>query len=212
MSIKNIQKIFLAFGILLFIVGIKGADKLSSTNFDAALIIGIVSCVIGFFCILAGMATIADKSHVKSEKDISEGEAPISIYDCTHVNGLVQFSGEGELRIFVDRLEFSVGGTQYTLPIERIISADILTQKQTEYIITQKLSHAVLGGLVFGDVGALIGGMPKSKAIETTEENLVITYEKDEEAKFIVLKNLPCEKVIRTIKQYVHLKPQHVDL
>lgn len=148
------------------------------------------------------------------EEQKEKGISPIFESNCTHISGLASFTAEGKIRIYVDRIHFTVAGTHYELPIERIRSADILTQKQTEYVSTSNMGRIILSGLLFGELGMLISA---ERAVDDrertiTEENLVITYEKDGEAKFIVLKNLPCDKVIREIKKLVTLTPRHVDL
>lgn len=148
------------------------------------------------------------------EEQKEKGISPIFESNCTHISGLASFTAEGKIRIYVDRIHFTVAGTHYELPIERIRSADILTQKQTEYVSTSNMGRIILSGLLFGELGMLISA---ERAVDDrertiTEENLVITYEKDGEAKFIVLKNLPCDKVIREIKKLVTLTPRHVEL
>lgn len=106
-----------------------------------------------------------------------------------------------------------MAGAHYELPIERVRSADILTQKQTDTVYKEHFGRTLLAGLIFGELGALIS-IERSGEEEITviEKNLVITYEKDGEAKFIVLKNLPCDKVIRGLKKLVTLTPRHVKL
>ncbi len=76
------------------------------------------------------------------------------------------------------------------------------------------MGRIILSGLLFGELGMLISA---ERAVDdrertVTEENLVITYEKDGEAEFIVLKNLPCGKVIRELEKLVTLTPRHVKL
>lgn len=147
------------------------------------------------------------------EEQKEKGISPIFESNCTHISGLASFTAEGKIRIYVDRIHFTVAGTHYELPIERIRSADVLTQKQTDTVYKEHFGRTLLAGLIFGELGALIS-IERSGEEEITviEKNLVITYEKDGEAKFIVLKNLPCDKVIREIKKLVPLTPRQVKL
>lgn len=209
---NNTNRILFILGLLILIIGLIIIKMFPPTDPTEKLYVEFsLFAVISPFIIL-WVYELTKKSDKKQKQKIANGILPILESNCTHISGLASFVAEGTIKVFVDKLKFSVGGIYYSLPIERIVSAEIMTQKQTEYITTQKLSRAVLGGLVFGDIGALIGGMPKSEAIETTEENLVITYTKDDDVEFIVLKNLPCKKVIRAIEQNVDLKPRHIDL
>lgn len=212
---NNKHRIFLILSVLTFIIGPLLADNklkwlIDTTGYESAIAIGALIIWAIFF--LMWFLPVAHNAEEKHKKEMKNGTAPIFESKCTHLSGLASFVAEGNIKVFTDRVEFSAGNTHYSLPINRIVSADIMTQKQTEYITTQKLSRAVLGGLVFGDIGVLIGGAPKSEAVEITEKNLVITYTKDDDVQFIVLKNLPCNKVIRAIEQNVNLSPRHVEL
>lgn len=152
---------------------------------------------------------------IETEEEKKEnGISPIFASNCTHISGLASFTAEGNIRIYVDRIHFTVAGTHYELPIERIRSADILTQKQTDTVLNENFGRTFLAMLLFGELGALLSieHAFKEKEITITEENLVITYEKDGEAKFIVLKNLPCDKVIRELEKLVTLTPGQVKL
>lgn len=210
---KNKHRIFLLLGILTLVIGSIRLEHLKPTmDIRDYNHMGVVVILVGFSLIFVWAMIAAFKAEEKHEKEVAKGTVPIFESNCTHISGLASFTAEGKIRIYVDRIHFTVAGTHYELPLERIRSADILTQKQTEYITTQKLGRAVLGGLIFGDIGALIGSMPKSTAIETTEENLVISYTKEDNIEFIVLKNLPCNKVIHAIEQNAILAPIHVDL
>lgn len=185
---------------------------IDTSGYEIAIALGGVLIWSIFFGIWFFLLTSGAEERQK--KAVERGDAPSFESNCTHISGLASFTAEGKIRIYVDRIHFTVAGTHYELPIERIRSADILTQKQTEYVSTSNMGRILLSGLLFGELGMLISA---ERAVDDrertiTEENLVITYEKDGEAKFIVLKNLPCDKVIREIKKLVTLTPRHVEL
>lgn len=185
---------------------------IDTSGYEIAIALGGVLIWSIFFGIWFFLLTSGAEERQK--KAVERGDAPSFESNCTHISGLASFTAEGKIRIYVDRIHFTVAGTHYELPIERVRSADILTQKQTEYVSTSNMGRIILSGLLFGELGMLISA---ERAVDDrertiTEENLVITYEKDGEAKFIVLKNLPCDKVIREIKKLVTLTPRHVDL
>lgn len=209
------HRIFLLLGSLTLIIGCIVAEKLKPTiTLEEYNHIGIGVMLVGFSLIFIWAFIAAIKAEGNHDKDVQQGKAPVFESSCTHISGLASFTAEGKIRIYVDRIHFTVAGTHYELPIERIRSADILTQKQTEYVSTSNMGRIILSGLLFGELGMLISA---ERAVDDrertiTEENLVITYEKDGEAKFIVLKNLPCDKVIREIKKLVPLTPRQVEL
>lgn len=98
--------------------------------------------------------------------------------------------------------------------MERVRSVDVLTQEQTEYVSNSNMGRIILSGLLFGELGMLISAerAVNNRERTITEENLVITYEKDGEARFIALKDLPYEQIIREIKKYVTLTPTSIEL
>lgn len=185
---------------------------IDTSGYEIAIALGGVLIWSIFFGIWFFLLTSGAEERQK--KAVERGDAPSFESNCTHISGLASFTAEGKIRIYVDRIHFTVAGTHYELPIERIRSADILTQKQTEYVSTSNMGRIILSGLLFGELGMLISA---ERAVDDrertiTKKNLVITYEKDGEAKFIILKNLPCDKVIREIKKLVPLTPRQVEL
>lgn len=208
---------FFILSLLTAIIGPLLADNklkwiMDTTGYETA--IGLGSVILWSIFFIMWFLPLVLGAEERHKKEVEKGNAPVFESNCTHISGLASFTAEGKIRIYVDRIHFTVAGTHYELPIERIRSADILTQKQTEYVSTSNMGRIILSGLLFGELGMLISA---ERAVDDrertiTEQNLVLTYEKDGEAKFIVLKNLPCEKVIREIKKLVTLTPRHVDL
>ena len=184
---------------------------IDTSGYEIAIALGGVLIWSIFFGIWFFLLTSGAEERQK--KAVERGDAPSFESNCTHISGLASFTAEGKIRIYVDRIHFTVAGTHYELPLEQIRSADVLTQKQTDTVYKEHFGRTLLAGLIFGELGALIS-IERSGEEEITviEKNLVITYEKDGEAKFIVLKNLPCDKVIREIKKLVPLTPRQVKL
>lgn len=185
---------------------------IDTTGYETAIALGsVVLWSIFFIMWFLPLVLGAEERH---KKEVEKGNVPIFESNCTHISGLASFTAEGKIRIYVDRIHFTVAGTHYELPIERVRSADILTQKQTDTVLNENFGRTLLAGLLFGELGAVISleRSIKEKEVTTIEENLVITYEKDGEARFIVLKKLPCDKVIREIKKLVPLAPRQVEL
>lgn len=212
MSKKTIQKIFLGVGLLLSVIGVKSAKKLSDSNFEVALVIGMISVIVGFFCLLAGIASVASKAHIVSEHNVNTGASPVYITDFNHISGLGAFPAEGEMRIYIDKIDFSVGGTHYELPMERIINIGISTTSHTEYDLKAHPMRGVIGGLLLGEFGLLWGAEHELVKAETKEYFLVIAYRKDEATKFITLGNVDCKKIISTVSKYVDFQEQNVQL
>lgn len=149
----------------------------------------------------------------QQQLDIQNNIAPIIVTPCKHYNGLpIATNSACRLTIFQDMIYFNSGSMEFKIPMDRVISMDIATKSQVEYIQKQSLSRAVAGGLLFGDVGVLLGGMPKSRAVERTESFLVITYNKGELIQFITLSEADCNKVISAVSQYVQFQRKSIEL
>ena len=74
---------------------------------------------------------------------------------------------------------------KFNLDRERVrdvcLKTDIDIQKQ--YVSSS--GGAIAGGLLFGPVGALIGGRTKQKKIKNVSTYLIITYTNDDEIKYV---------------------------
>lgn len=200
-------------------------------TFIGLMIILLLNSFFGFILIIPGLFAIISsfvyrakdkkiflrQQNLKAQKhifDVKNNISPIveDIF-CKHCNGLpIGENSPCRLTIFQDMVYFYCGTMEFKIPMERVISMDIATKSQIEYIQKQSLSRAVAGGLLFGDVGALLGGMPQSKAIEKTESFLVITYRKEEAIQFVTLGNLECNKVLSAVSQYIQFQRKSIQL
>lgn len=151
----------------------------------------------------------------QQQLNIQNNIAPIIESSCKHCSGLpIGESSLCRLTIFQDMIYFNSGTIEFKLPMERVRSVDVLTQEQTEYVSNSNMGRIILSGLLFGELGMLISAerAVNNRERTITEENLVITYEKDGEARFIALKDLPYGQIIREIKKYVILTPTSIEL
>lgn len=192
-------------------------------NFSTGAIYAISLLSFYGFCILGIVFQSIAKRHKKKiqqlqkqqqQLNIQNNIAPIIESSCKHCSGLpIGTNATCHLKIFQDTLYFKSGTIEFRIPMKRIRSVDVLTQEQTDTIYKEHFGRTLLARLLFGELGALISiEHSGEEEITVIEKNLVITYEKDGEAKFIVLKDLPCDKVIQEIKKYVTLTPTSIEL
>lgn len=189
---------------------------------SANAVIAVMLLLLFTFTILGGSFQSAAKKHKKEiqrlqvqqqQLAIQNNTAPIVAVSCKHFNGLpIAAHSACRLVIFQDRLYVYSGTMEFRMPIERIISMDIATKSQVEYILKQDFSRAAVGGWLFGDVGAIIGGMPQSQEIERTEDFLVITYNKEEAIQFITLGDVDGRQVIAEASKYIRFQPKRIEL
>lgn len=104
-----------------------------------------------------------------------------------HVNGLpIAENLPCEIFSFPNRLEFKAGTTQIKLDRSKITDMCVKTDVEIQNQVVSSIGGAIAGGVVFGPLGAIIGGRAKNKKTKTTNEYLIITYTGDQgELKYI---------------------------
>lgn len=107
-----------------------------------------------------------------------------------HTTGLPLAEGtECSIYYLSDKLIFEGGGTSFTLPLERLNDISITTSEELQKSYVSSIGGAVGGAILFGPLGALIGGRAKEKTSKIITSYLVFTYLKDDEVKYIAFDN-----------------------
>ena len=120
----------------------------------------------------------------KKEKKNFEG---ITIYTAFHhVNGLpIPENVLCEVFSYPDRIDFNSGTTEIKLPKEKITDISIKTDTEIQQQLVSSAGGAIAGAMLFGSLGAIIGGRVKTKKVKTTTNYLIITYKSENELKYI---------------------------
>lgn len=120
----------------------------------------------------------------KKEKNNFEG---ITIYTAFHhVNGLpIPENVLCEVFSYPDRIDFKSGTTEIKLSKEKITDISIKTDTEIQQQLVSSAGGAVAGAMLFGSLGAIIGGRVKTKKVKTTTNYLIITYKSENELKYI---------------------------
>ena len=120
----------------------------------------------------------------KKEKNNFEG---ITIYTAFHhVNGLpITENVLCEVFSYPDRIDFKSGTTEIKLPKEKITDISIKTDTEIQQQLVSSAGGAIAGAMLFGSLGAIIGGRIKTKKVKTTTNYLIITYKSENELKYI---------------------------
>lgn len=120
----------------------------------------------------------------KKEKNNFEG---ITIYTAFHhVNGLpIPENVLCEVFSYPDRIDFKSGTTEIKLPKEKITDISIKTDTEIQQQLVSSAGGAIAGAMLFGSLGAIIGGRVKTKKVKTTTNYLIITYKSENELKYI---------------------------
>ncbi len=151
----------------------------------------------------------------KKEKKNFEG---LTIYTAFHhINGLpIAENMLCEVFSYQDRIEFKAGATEFKLSRNKIIDMCITTDTEIEKQMVSSAGNALTGAMLFGTLGAIIGGRVKTKTIKSSTDYLIITYQSEDELKYIGFdtKNNPPSaiKLVKEFKQHSSSSSVQIEL
>lgn len=99
-----------------------------------------------------------------------------------HVNGLPLAENTiCQISSYPDKIEFKAGTTEINLSRNKITDMCIKTDTEIQKQAVSSVGGAVAGAVMFGALGAVIGGRAKTKKIKNTTQYLIITYLNNQE-------------------------------
>ncbi|WP_144511608.1 hypothetical protein [Bacillus sp. FJAT-22090] len=114
-----------------------------------------------------------------------------------------------------DKIVISGGGSTFNLSLSKVNDITITTDVEIQKAYVSSAGGAVAGGLVFGPLGALVGGRAKQKKINQVTNFLVITYMKDEEPSYIsfdTTNNFKAFKIVSLFQQQPKTNQTEIEL
>ncbi|TCL35650.1 hypothetical protein EV210_111116 [Anaerospora hongkongensis] len=103
-----------------------------------------------------------------------------------HVSGLSIAEG-AECFIYLcnNMIVFERNETSYKLLVEKIKDIVIKTDTEIQKSHVSSIGRAIAGGVLFGPLGAIVGGRSKEKTSKIESRYLIFTYDKNGEADYI---------------------------
>lgn len=122
----------------------------------------------------------------KKEKKVKEVKHKDFYIKLSHLMGL-SYPEDAEVLITYseNNFTFSANNVEFSLPLERIKDLSIKTSQEIQQQYVSSVGGAVTGAILFGGLGAIIGGRAKKKNVKKITKCLIITYLKDNEMKYI---------------------------
>lgn len=80
------------------------------------------------------------------------------------------------LYAFSDKLVLSASGADFAINFDKVTDIQYLSEKDVQHIVHSSVSGAIAGSLLFGTLGAIIGGRAKTKTQTSYSYYLIITY------------------------------------
>ena len=101
-----------------------------------------------------------------------------------------------------DGIEFKSGNTSFNLSNSKITDMRISTETEIQKQYVSSAGGAVGGALLFGPLGAIVGGRAKEKKSEQVKSYFIITYIDNEEVKYISFDCTLCFEIHKFIKEF----------
>lgn len=171
------------------------------------IVIGVLTLFI-IFCVRMFVVTSKAKKEGK-KKMMNLKNQGLSVYAAFHhVNGLPLAENLlCEVFSYPDRIEFKAGTTNIKLAREKITDMCLKFDTEIQNQAVSSIGGAIAGGVMFGTLGAIIGGRAKNKKVKTTTQYLIITYTGEQgELKYIGfdIKNNP-PSAAKLVKEFREL-------
>lgn len=207
--------IWLILGIISIAYGTFGFITTLIIQGDSTLdfIIGIALAIVFIFLGVLSFKRYAKYKKMKSERNPQED----GVYGkFKHTIGLsIPENTVCSLHLYSQGLKVNGNGVSFNLPINRILDIVVKSEEEIQKQLVSSTGGAVAGGILFGALGAMIGGRAKEKKIKTFKQYLIFTYEKDNKPEYIAFdttNNVDYIKFITYFQKYMQKGNMQVNL
>ena len=116
-----------------------------------------------------------------------------------------------------DKLVIEGGGNTFNLSLEKVIDITLKTDVEIQKSFVSSAGGAVAGGLLFGPLGALVGGRTKQKQSREVINYFIVTYDKSgsdnpEYIAFDATGNLKVTKIVALYNKLPKVKRDAIEL
>lgn len=207
--------IWLILGIISIAYGIFGfiTTLINPGNSTSDFVIGIVLVIIFIFLGLLSLKRYTKYKKMKSERNPEED----GVYGkFKHTVGLsIPENTMCSLHLYSQELKVNGNGVSFNLPRNRILDIVIKSEEEIQKQLVSSAGGAVAGGILFGALGAMVGGRAKEKKIKTFKQYLIFTYEKDGKPEYIAFDttdNVDYIKFVSYFQKYMQKGNMQVNL
>lgn len=150
------------------------------------IVVGILFLFIGFAFFMYIKTSRAKKNaKIKLQENMKSKNASFSI-TIPHLIGLsIPENVFTMIYVCPNSYEFEANGVTFSLNKEKITDISLKTDTEIQKQIVSSVGGAIGGAVLFGPLGAIIGGRAKTKELKTVTTCLIFTYEKDNTINYI---------------------------
>ena len=191
-NILNFTSKIIVFSVLCFLFFISIIFFLISIiekNFTAIIICAVILILI----FISGLFLIINISKMSKYGDLREGKIEDGFVRKSirgkfkHIKGLsIAGNTQCEVLSYPSEYQFVSGAVKFKLAKNKVIDVSVKGDVDVQNQYVSSVGGAVVGGALFGTLGAAIGGRAKKKQIRTASIYLIITYKDSENVKYII--------------------------
>lgn len=142
----------------------------------------------GLLLIIIGIYMVSCKSKEKERKRQAEQRKiePDKVYGLKYKSGL-GFTEDDVCSVELKDNKFIItsSAASYNLSVEKLICVYVNTREEIQKQLISSVGGAIGGYMLFGALGAMVGGAVKEKEIKSDTKYFVFAYNKDDTAKYI---------------------------
>lgn len=169
-------------GVLCLIIAAGGLIGTITGDGEGTAEMVVLVCIfaaLGLFLFLKKGKTKEQKAEQKAKKQAVK-EKQSRTFPCEHMAGLPLAQGSACIIVFNDDgISIDGGGNTFRVAFDKVTDLQIKTDVDIQKSYVSSIGGAVGGAVLFGPLGAIVGGRAKEKKTKTVEYYLIITYNKD---------------------------------
>jgi len=144
------------------------------------------SLLMGLTILILWLTFKPKKEKVKTNMQILKENGVTAMATLPHTSGLPVANGIlCSIHSYSDRIHFKANNMEFNLDKEKITDVAIATSTEIQKSYVSSVGGAVGGAVLFGPLGAIVGGRAKEKESRTITKYLIFTYKKDDEIQYI---------------------------
>ncbi len=161
------------------------------------------------FCIrqTIKMRKARKQNKINNQINLNERNAAFST-QLKHFNGLALSEGALTWAYWCnDKIQFEANGICFNLPLDKITDISMKSDVEIQKQYVSSAGGAVAGAVMFGALGAMIGGRTKEKTSTQVTQYLIFTYVDNNEVKYIAFECIYASKPQQFVNAFKTIKP-----